>query len=174
MPWNCLMQRKALVASFTVPAWEWSFSFPLPTDFITLVELNGDVTQGDPGDWWDIEAGNLLTDDSTANIKYVGFSRFDEALTHGGSTDPITNIVASNFTASWSAEFEECFVLMFASKLSPKLRQDGRNMAERLLEQLKLTLSSLGAKDANQRRVPQRSMFEESQFLNARFFGPNG
>lgn len=69
-PWNCLINRTQLVASTTTPAFQFDYSYPLPTDPYCLRVLEMEETTSI--DLWKIEGRNLLTDASTCKIRYVG------------------------------------------------------------------------------------------------------
>ena len=69
-PWNCLILRTQLVASTTTPAFEFTYSYPLPTDPYCIRVLQMEETTS--VDKWKIEGRSILTDASTCKIRFVG------------------------------------------------------------------------------------------------------
>jgi hypothetical protein len=67
--WNFATKRVTLAASVTTPAFEFGYSYPLPTDFLRLVRSSSDWLS--TGCAYRIENGSILTDDSTFNIEYI-------------------------------------------------------------------------------------------------------
>ena len=70
-PWNCLISRASLAQLSDAPAYEFAFQFALPTDpyCLRVLDVEGEVNLGVT---YVIEGRNLLTDESTVNIRYVG------------------------------------------------------------------------------------------------------
>ena len=67
--WNFAMKRATLTKS-TAPAFEWKYSYTLPSDCLRVVQLNGYETTETRGEF-SVEAGLLLADADTAQIRYV-------------------------------------------------------------------------------------------------------
>ena len=70
-PWNFAQKRTSVAASATVPTYEYSFAYPVPTDFLRLMEI--DSPNNEP---WRIESMDdslhILTDSGTPlKILYV-------------------------------------------------------------------------------------------------------
>ena len=64
-PWAFARTRSELAEDATAPAFQWENQFILPSDFLRMIELyNSKYT-------WAIEGQRLLTDASTAQIRYV-------------------------------------------------------------------------------------------------------
>ncbi|UOF83065.1 major capsid protein [Caudoviricetes sp.] len=61
-PWNCATARAELAANSTTPAWGRANSFPLPSDFVRMVEDYPEDNSNAKD--WVIEGRNILTDDS--------------------------------------------------------------------------------------------------------------
>lgn len=95
-PWNFAIKRAALVAA-TAPVYGWTASYTLPTDCLNVIALNDDQRCGWPGMPFRIESGLLLTDEGTADIRYVS-----------QVTDP------SKFEAS----FVQAFIFRLASAMA--------------------------------------------------------
>lgn len=97
--WNFALKRAELTVSETTPTFEWTYQYPLPTDCLRVVSLYESDENGD----WEIEGGNLLTDWSTANIKYVA------QITDTTDFDPM---------------FIDCLVCRLASEICLNLTDD--------------------------------------------------
>jgi len=65
-PWNCATDRAALARSADAPVWGYDYKFALPTDPLCLrvLEIKEDYA-------WKIEGRWLLTDSTTATIRYL-------------------------------------------------------------------------------------------------------
>ena len=66
-PWNFASKRAELAAEVTAPVWGFALSYPLPTDFLRLIEINN------PGRYpFRIEQNRIITDlASPIQIRYV-------------------------------------------------------------------------------------------------------
>ena len=81
-PWNCLINRASLAQETTTPAFGYTYQYALPTDPFCLRVLefsNGtlsypqdNITNITGGPVFVIEGRKLLTDEGTAQIKYIG------------------------------------------------------------------------------------------------------
>lgn len=71
-PWQFAKARASLAASSTAPAFDWLRAFPLPADFIRLVPLTKTgVFEGRPF-LFEIEGGEILTDEpAPLKIRYI-------------------------------------------------------------------------------------------------------
>jgi len=86
--WNSCIKRASLTKDSTAPVWGYANRYPVPTDFIRLVDTEDDTTE------YRIEAGNqgetaasyILSDDTEMNILYVAnittVSQMDSTLKH--------------------------------------------------------------------------------------------
>lgn len=104
-PWSFAMRRIALAAQDAPPVWGAAFAYPLPADFLRLVEIEGSHAwdargyRGDAGAAWRIEGGKILTDASAPlNIRYVG--REED-----------------------SARFDACFVEVLACRMAAEMAE---------------------------------------------------
>lgn len=69
--WSFAIGRAQLAAITSSPAFEFTYQYPLPTDFLRLLPPMNDSSVGGQFDW-QIEGGMILTDDSgPLNIRYV-------------------------------------------------------------------------------------------------------
>jgi hypothetical protein len=74
--WNFAMRRATLAKLTTAPSSEYANAFQLPTDCLRVVQLNG-YEAGQREQDFSVEADQLLTNDETAQIRYV--SRVEDA-----------------------------------------------------------------------------------------------
>ncbi len=69
--WNCATARATLTELSTTPQFGYDHAFQLPSDFIRLLEVNGEQWEGSD-EFHEIEAGNILvTDQDKAEIRYI-------------------------------------------------------------------------------------------------------
>lgn len=68
-PWNCLIKRATLAQDSDAPAWEYAYSYQLPTDpyCLRILEVEGEKD----GVEYVIEGRKLLTDEGTVKIRYI-------------------------------------------------------------------------------------------------------
>ena len=68
--WSFAVERVALAASTTTPAFGKARYFPLPSDFLRLLPPDPSLNYNDLD--WQIEGSNIATDDSAPlNIRYI-------------------------------------------------------------------------------------------------------
>lgn len=78
-PWSFAIKRAAIPASSTAPTFGWGYAYPVPTDYLAMVEVGEDYTFYDSasGALFAIETdsnggGAVLTDQtSPLNIRYI-------------------------------------------------------------------------------------------------------
>lgn len=63
--WNFAMKRSAALSETTAPAFGYAKAFTLPADCLRVIELYGSTSP------WRVEAGVLVTDDTTAKVRYI-------------------------------------------------------------------------------------------------------
>lgn len=69
-PWSCAIARAQLAASSTEPLFGRERYFPLPSDYVRL--LPPDPDYNDNANDWQIEAGNIITNDSDPlDVRYI-------------------------------------------------------------------------------------------------------
>ena len=67
-PWSFATKRAELALLDSTPEYEYSYEFQLPTDFISLLEINEEA----PGTYpHRVENGKLLIDNSSVEVKYI-------------------------------------------------------------------------------------------------------
>lgn len=81
-PWNCAMKRVALAQDATPPAFDWSFRFQLPGDFLRAWTVGKDDDQQPD---WQIEDGYIVMDDAICYLRYIrqltDVTKYDSLLT---------------------------------------------------------------------------------------------
>ena len=112
-PWRFAVARATLSEDTTAPSFEYDNQFILPVDFLGLVELYGSDSD------FMLEGDRLLTDDSTAKIKYIK-----------KVTDP----------AKFEPLFVEVLVLALAMRFSMGVSQSPK-MHEGIYAELRQTMS---------------------------------
>jgi hypothetical protein len=73
-PWTFAIKRARLASSTTAPVFGWAYSYPLPSDYLALVQVGEDYTfyNSDAGALFDVEGGAILTNQSAPlDIRYV-------------------------------------------------------------------------------------------------------
>lgn len=152
--WNCLRKRATLGQLDEAPAFEWAKQYQLPTDFISLVEVNGFDYHGQPQAHWEIEGRRLLTDEERADITYVAYV-----------DDPV----------EWDALFSNAVVVLLASKLAARLRSDDLNVSRGLLDEyMRVALPKAGMRGGAEHRRTRYNPAEGSEFIRSRHISTNG
>ncbi len=73
-PWTFAITRAQLPASAAAPVFGWNYAYPLPADYLAMVEVGENYVfyQGDPQPLFALEGGSILTDQgSPLNIRYI-------------------------------------------------------------------------------------------------------
>lgn len=71
-PWNFAMRRASLAASATAPTWGFERAFPVPTDYLRLMEVNESSTESVQVEHIDGVGTVFVTDlDAPLQIRYV-------------------------------------------------------------------------------------------------------
>lgn len=84
--WKFAIKRTSLPALADAPAWGYQFQYPLPADFLALVQVNDvyarSCKKGQAP--WSVEGGNILTDlQAPLKVRYVA------RITNPGLFDPL-------------------------------------------------------------------------------------
>jgi len=64
-PWDFAKARAELAAETTAPEFGYSYQYPLPSDCLKVLSVNGETIG------WEVEGGKLLTDESAIKIKFL-------------------------------------------------------------------------------------------------------
>ena len=104
-PWNFAKKRTSLALSVTVPNYYYLYQFPLPADFVRILDIGfgllaGTTTQY-PDDWA-LESGNIMCFSTTCNIMYI-YKNYD--------------------TTTWDQLFEESVAWRLAADIGYGLTQ---------------------------------------------------
>lgn len=150
--WNCLIKRVELAQLTEAPAFEWDYQYQLPADFISMVQLNGIVYHGQPQDDWEIEGKRLLTDATTAQVRYVAI------------VDDVSQ---------WDPLFCDAVVVLLASKIAVPMRQDESMAVSLRNEYERITLSRARQRDGNEKKRRRYRPMDESTFIAARSHSTN-
>ena len=98
-PWNFALKRASLAASATSPTWGFSNAFPLPTDYIRMMEVEGESLEVDTGKW-KVENAEIVTNLSAPlNILYIYQVTDAERMTAG-----FREALASRLAADWAED----------------------------------------------------------------------
>jgi len=103
--WPFAKDRIQLSANTVTPAFQYTYSYHLPSDFLRLILFyNGsDRPDGRTYYTYEIEGNQLLTDETAVYLRYIKW---------------VTDV------GSWDTLFIECMVLLLASKLTMALSQE--------------------------------------------------
>ena len=112
-PWTFAIKRAKIPALSTAPAFGWLYSYPLPSDFLRLIEVGNETNlyDTDSGARFQVEGGSILCDEaSPLQIRYVY---------------RVTN------TGLFSALFVEALACRLAAEIAEELTQNSgkRDMA---------------------------------------------
>lgn len=99
-PWGFATKRASLTQSATTPAFEYSYQYPLPDDYVHVLEINGKNPYSVAQQEFVIEDNHVLSNSSTAEIRYVFYN---------------------DTPSDYSADFVEAFALLLATKIAPKI-----------------------------------------------------
>lgn len=70
-PWNFAVQRATLAQLTEAPAFGYTYAYQLPVDCLRVLGMVGDEDNLDPSLTYKLEGGHLLTDEDSAQIKYI-------------------------------------------------------------------------------------------------------
>lgn len=117
-PWNCLIRRAILAQDATAPAFEYDYSYQLPTDpyCLRVLEIeNEDLMQVT----YVIEGRKLLTDEGTMKIRYLAritdANEYDSLLVETVSAALASEI---SYALANSASLQSQMVQLYQMKLS--------------------------------------------------------
>jgi hypothetical protein len=151
---RCARKRAVITPDAVAPAFEWTYAYSLPSDWLRVVKFNETEPQDVVDYLFEIEGKKLLTDESTCNLVYIydvttqlggaGYNQLDELCTRAVYT-------------------------LLASKLAVPLRGGGASELKNVLlgeaERLISKASAINARDAFE---PLKSVAANSDWLTAR------
>lgn len=145
--WNFAMKQAVLTADPVPPLIRWDYAYPLPSDYIRLVQLNG-IFSGTRHMYFEVQGQNLLTSQTEAKIVYVS-----------DVTEP----------ELFDDTFVDALAWKLAEMVAPNLMGEP-GQATVLLAQGKFQaiLTAMGA-DAIESKPPVVNALQGSSYLAARF-----
>jgi hypothetical protein len=157
-PWNWAKKRAILDEASPAPPFEWSHAFVLPVDYITALALN-ETALWNPGSWWEIEGGFLLTDTASAQLEYI--ARPAENETTGASPVMATDA----FLTRMDPLARQALIVLLAAKIAPSVTKDGLQKAnELLMRYVRQDLAQARLKAAGESKAPWPSIRTDSAF----------
>jgi len=129
----------------------WAYQYPLPADFLLLVELN-EMAEG-PQNEFEIQGLNLYTDADQAVVKYTAL--IDDAT-------------------QYDSLFTNALSLRLAAPIATVLRQDGGQMAAGLNALYERALGEARTQDGNERKWKRYNPIQDSLFISSRWWSTNG
>lgn len=147
--WNFAVTMAELTASITDPPFKWAKQYPLPSDYLHMVEVNCRLSGTSVTDH-EIQGGMLLTNSAVAKIIYVR----DVPL-----------------TGTWPEDFCLAFSFKLAGMVAPRLLADGGNAAVLMMQQhFEASLQALG-NDKTESKPEVVNALSGSAYQAARVYG---
>jgi len=147
--WNFAIKRDTLTALASAPAFGWGKQYTLPSDCLRVLQLNAWEETEVPRKW-EVEGRFLLTDEDTAQIKYVK-----------RETDP--------------AIYDSVFIAALSCKLAAMIAKDvtgSSTMAtEALTEYERILGPNARRMDAHEGRKKRKPPWVESDLVHSRQAG---
>lgn len=142
------------------PMYEWAYAYELPTDFILLIELNGQNcwqgvqnTGNTFGSLYEIYQKRIYCNTQYADIKY---NRFE--------TD----------TTNFDSMFAEALVLNLASMIATTLRKDDAQLSIGMFQEYRAYIARALVKNGNERNAYRYNIVSQSRFVGSRYRSTNG
>ncbi len=138
--------------------YEWTFAYALPTDFILLIELNGQNVFYDGGgntfgSLYEIYQNVLYCDTQTADIKY-------------NKLEPDTTL--------YDTMFIDALVYKLASLMATTLRKDNADLSFKMAQMYQAVVTRARVKNGNEANSRRYSVVSQSRFIGARRWSTNG
>ena len=121
--WNKATKRKALVADAAAPAFGYTYQYKLPTDFLRMMEVNGEEWQ-DSSEFYEIEDDRLLSDEDTAEIRYIARIEIGQADALMQEAIALRLGMKIAIPLTGSAEMQAAVVAMFQKALAEARHAD--------------------------------------------------
>jgi hypothetical protein len=135
----------AIAFEADAPLTKWTYHYVIPSDLVTLIAIN-ETYADTPSDTWEIEGACLITDEESVIGEYV--------RRWGGvpSTETLDAYLAFMDPLCGNA-----LAVLLASKLAPKVAQDGLNKAATLMQMYEMSvLPRARVRVGNQQRPAPR------------------
>jgi hypothetical protein len=142
---------------------EWSNMFQLPSDFITLIELNNNNLWGGGATAW-----------GTAGSQGASHEIFQNVLYTNQSYAVIKYVQYQPDTTKYDSLFTDALVLKLASTMATDLRKDDATLSLRLKQEYKQVLSEARTKNAGEDKLRRYNIVSESRFIRSRWRSTNG
>lgn len=154
--------------------YEWNYGYALPSDYILLTELNGNMCWGGygtqmrgVGDLYEIFVYQTANpDESVSNVRALFCN------------EPFANVKYTALiqdTTLFDPHFADAVAVFLASKIATPLRADDGKLAAVLRQRYTHeVLPAALMKDSGERKFYRYDPTAESNFLRSRFGGPNG
>lgn len=115
--WNSAIVRKKLSQSATAPEWGYKYYYPLPPDFVRMVQINSTGQRHDDDIEYQIEGKGIATDASDIYIRYV-------------SSELLVLV-----PGEWSQSFADYVSASLAFLVAPKINASQLQAASQIMEQ---------------------------------------
>ena len=130
------------------PLFGWNYQYTLPSNCLRVLRVNGDDSNENDTEPYNVEGKKLLTDAEGVNLQYI----FQETA-----------------TANWPADFCNAFAVLLASYLATDLVGTGTGRASALRAQFtNAILPSIQTDDAREGRSKTREPGADSRVIAAR------
>ncbi|HEY1082213.1 MAG TPA: hypothetical protein VGE29_08125 [Prosthecobacter sp.] len=150
-PWSFAKDRATLSAIAQAPAFGWAKQFQLPSNCLRVLTLNGETEE--EGEEFAVEAGKLLTDAQSANIRYI-FRAEDTSGYDPLAVDAIVVLLAAKMAVDLTSSTSKAEGL--------------RSEYERLTKPLAVTVN---AQESKPRKNYMAGVIAASPIIAARFGG---
>jgi len=148
--WNFALKRVTLSALATAPAFGYAYQYQLPTDYIRAVEFNAQAA-GTSQALFEIEGDKLLTNDETAELRYV---------------------YRNEDVSSWDDGFHAAFAFALAAAVAPSL-SNSQTMAADLEAKAERAITKAGGANLGEDKPRAILAFQDSGYINARLGAQN-
>lgn len=145
--WNFAMKRVELSRLVDKPLAKWLYQYQLPTDCLRVLEVN-DFDEREPDVRFAIEGRALLTDEETANIRYIW------RVNTASLFDPL---------------FIEAFAVKLASKMAKPVTGNSTLKSDLLTEYNRITGPRAKHADAIEGKLKVRTALASSRLVRSRF-----
>lgn len=156
--WWWAKKRDTLAPESPAPDFGWAAKFALPSDFVSLVAVNG-VTSSTPSDSFELEGGYILTDETSTDTTEI-----DVEYIYAPTASQL-----DAFLEAMDGKAAQAFALLLASKVAPTLAKDGLATKAQVLQlYYGSELPKARTRNANMNRLPPRFPYQESTNLGMR------
>ena len=130
-PWKCAIKRTSLAALTTVPLFDWTVQYQIPSDCLRVIKVNAEVTK------WAQEGDLILSDETVCKVKYI--SNVEESLLDSSLVEVIAFRLALDlcYTITQSSPREQTLQAQYSVFLA-----DARSFSAQSANQDELYISS--------------------------------